>query len=88
MLQALRESGGTAVAVSEEELLDGMAELAEREGCFACPEGGATVAALRRLVTSKEVGSGDRVVIFDTASGLKYLEAWALARARRARAEA
>jgi len=88
MLEALRESGGTAVAVSEEELLDGMAELAEREGCFACPEGGATVAALRRLVTSGEVAAGDRVVIFDTASGLKYLEAWAMARARRAKAEA
>jgi threonine synthase len=88
MLEALRESGGTAVAVSEEELLDGMAELAEREGCFACPEGGATVAALRRLVTSGEVAAGDRVVIFDTASGLKYLEAWAMARERKARAGA
>jgi threonine synthase len=88
MLQALRDSGGTAVAVSEEELLDGMAELAEREGCFACPEGGATVAGLRRLVTSGEVAAGDRVVIFDTASGLKYLEAWAMARERRMKAGA
>ncbi|MEO5878789.1 MAG: threonine synthase, partial [Candidatus Eisenbacteria bacterium] len=49
ILRALRESGGTAVAVSEEGMLDGMSELAEREGCFACPEGGATLAALRQL---------------------------------------
>ncbi|HEY3216426.1 MAG TPA: threonine synthase [Candidatus Eisenbacteria bacterium] len=83
ILKAVHESGGTAVEVSEEELLDGMSELAEREGCFACPEGGATVAALRQLRASGEVRAGQRVVLFNTGSGLKYLEAWAEVRRRR-----
>ena len=47
ILSALRETGGTAIAVSEEEILDAMVELAECEGCFACPEGGATLAVPR-----------------------------------------
>jgi threonine synthase len=84
ILRALRDSGGTAVAVSEDDLLDGMAELAEREGCFACPEGGATIAALRALRTSGWIDPRERVVVFNTGSGLKYLEAWRLAAARRA----
>jgi threonine synthase len=83
MLQAIRETGGTAIAVSEEDLLDGMVELAEAEGCFACPEGGATLAALRRLKASGEVGATDRVVLYNTGSGLKYAEAWRAALARR-----
>src|SRR5262245_36272014 len=52
ILRAIRESGGTAVTVAEDDLLDGMAELAAVAGCFACPEGGATMAALRRLRAS------------------------------------
>ncbi len=83
ILRAVRESGGTAVAVSEDEMLDAMSELAEREGCFACPEGGATLAALRRLRASGEIEAGERVAIFNTGSGLKYPEAWRLALARR-----
>jgi ATPase subunit of ABC transporter with duplicated ATPase domains len=62
MLRSLRETGGTAVAVSDEDLLDGMRELAEREGCFACPEGGATLAALRRL---RDAGHPRRLVLAD-----------------------
>jgi threonine synthase len=88
ILRAIRETGGTAVAVSEEELLDGMLELAARAGCFACPEGGATLAALRRLRGSGEIGAEDRVVIYNTGSGLKYLEAWTAALARRPSAAA
>jgi threonine synthase len=83
ILDAVRSSGGTAVAVSEDDLLDGMNALAEGEGCFACPEGGATLAALRQLRSSGEVKSGERVVIYNTGSGLKYLEAWRLAARRR-----
>lgn len=83
ILRALRESAGTAVAVSEEEMLDGMGDLAEQEGCFACPESGATLAALRQLRGSGEVSGQERVVIFNTGSGLKYLEAWRLAARRR-----
>ncbi|HXJ67286.1 MAG TPA: threonine synthase, partial [Verrucomicrobiae bacterium] len=85
ILDAIRRSGGTAVAVSEESMLDAMLELASLEGCFACPEGGATLAALRQLVTSGEIAHDARVVIYDTGSGLKYPEAWRAALARRAR---
>jgi threonine synthase len=87
ILRAIHESGGTAVAVPEEDMLDGMLDLSA-EGCFACPEGGATVAALRMLVRSGEVARGARVVVYNTGSGLKYLEAWRMALARRAPAVA
>jgi threonine synthase len=60
-----------------------MNRLAELEGCFACPEGGATVAALHHLRASGEVAAEARVVVFNTGSGLKYPEAWRLALARR-----
>jgi threonine synthase len=83
ILRSIRESGGTAVAVGEEEMLRGMADLAREAGCFACPEGGATLAALRRLRASGGLASSARVVIFNTGTGLKYLEAWRLALARR-----
>jgi len=85
ILRAIRESGGTAVAVSEEDLLDGMVDLAERSGCFACPEGGATLAALRQLRASGEVRANERVVLYNTGSGLPYLEAWRAAMERRRR---
>ena len=83
ILDGVRSTGGTAVAVSEEEMLDAMLELSTQEGCFACPEGGATVAALRQLLSSGEVKRTDRVVIYDTGSGLKYPEAWRAALERR-----
>jgi threonine synthase len=83
ILRSIRESGGTAVAVGEDEMLRGMADLAREAGCFACPEGGATLAALRRLRATRGIGSAARVVIFNTGSGLKYLEAWRLALAHR-----
>lgn len=83
ILRAVRETNGTAIAVSEEDMLDGMNDLARAEGCFACPEGGATLAALRQLRRSGEIGGKERVVIYDTGSGLKYPEAWRLALARR-----
>jgi threonine synthase len=82
ILRAVRETGGTAVAVSEEEMLDAMAELTAREGCLACPEGGATLAALHQLRASGEIGRDARVVIYNTGSGLSYVEAWQAARAR------
>ncbi|MBI1797051.1 MAG: threonine synthase [Candidatus Eisenbacteria bacterium] len=84
ILEAIRGSGGTAVAVEEDELLEGMTDLAAHEGCFACPEGGATLAALRRLRARGDVSPRDRVVLFNTGSGLKYPEAWRMALARRA----
>jgi threonine synthase len=83
ILRSIRESGGAAVAVGEEEMLQGMADLAREAGCFACPEGGATLAALRRMRADGRIEGSARVVIFNTGSGLKYLEAWRAALARR-----
>ncbi len=82
ILEAVRATRGTAVAVSEEEMLDAMVELSASEGCFVCPEGGATLAALRQLLASGEVERSARVVLYDTGSGLKYPEAWRSAIAR------
>lgn len=87
ILRAIAESRGTAVAVSEEDMLDGMNELAVLEGVFVCPEGGATLAALTHLRRSGEVRADERIVLFDTGSGLKYLEAWRMALARRTAAQ-
>ncbi len=82
ILRAVRESQGTAIAVSEDAMLEGMLDLAA-EGCFACPEGGATLAALRTLRATGAVRQTDRVVIYNTGSGLKYPEAWREALTRR-----
>ena len=74
ILQAVRESGGTALAVSDEEIMDAVGQLAANEGIFACPEGAATLAALIRMVDGGEVDRGERVVLFNTGSGLKYTD--------------
>ena len=76
MLQAIRESAGCAIAVTDEELLDGGIELASEEGIFAAPEGGACVAAARALVNSGFLKPADRTVLYNTGSGLKYLESY------------
>ncbi len=76
ILRAIRESGGTAISVSDEEMLDAGVLLAEKEGIFAAPEGGACIAAFRRLVQSGFLKPEEQVVIYNTGSGLKYLEAY------------
>ena len=77
VLQAVRESGGTALSIEDEEMLDAGVLLAEQEGIFAAPEGGACVAAVRHLLASGFLKSDERIVIYNTGSGLKYLEAYA-----------
>lgn len=72
ILQAVRKSCGTAVSVSEEALLAGQAGLARVEGVLACPEGGATLAALRALVRQGWIHPKDRVVLFNTGTGISY----------------
>jgi threonine synthase len=72
ILQALRESGGAAVSVSDEEMAKGQLDLARGEGVFACPEGGATLAAARKLAATGFIGPSDVVVLFNTGTGLKY----------------
>ncbi len=87
ILDAIRSTHGTAVAVSEEDMLDAMVELSASEGCLVCPEGAATLAALRQLRTSGEIAADTRVVLYDTGSGLKYPEVWRAALARRQSAQ-
>ena len=77
MLDILRKSGGTAVAVSDEDLVKDAVEIGSLEGIFAAPEGGACLTALKFLLESGEVKSDERIVIFNTGSGIKYLEAFA-----------
>src|SRR5216683_1082646 len=74
VLRALHETGGTAVAVSEAEIAEGMRVAGEREGMLVCPEGGAALAAVARLRRDGWIRAGERVVVFNTGSGLKYAE--------------
>ncbi len=76
MLDAIRKSGGTAIAVSDEELMDASLELGVDEGIFAAPEGGACVAALKKLLANGFLKSEERIVLYNTGAGLKYLEAF------------
>jgi threonine synthase len=74
ILDAVRESGGTAVAVSDDEILSAMSEMARLEGIFAAPEGAATLAGYRKLVASGRLDPAESVVLFQTGSGLKTHE--------------
>ena len=76
ILDAVRKSGGCAIAVSDDELIDAGIELATAEGMFVAPEGSACVAALRKLLASGFLKANERIVIYNTGSGLKYLEAY------------
>jgi threonine synthase len=76
ILDALRESGGAAVAVTDEELLDATFEIGSSEGLFVAPEGGACLPALRKLLERGEIQRGERVVLFNTGAGVKYIESY------------
>src|SRR6478672_4289937 len=72
VLQAVRESGGTAIAVSDEAILDEVTTLASREGAWVCPEGAACFVAARQLRESGWIGRDEEVVVLNTGTGLKY----------------
>jgi len=76
ILDALRDSGGTAIAVTDEELIAATREIGAAEGIFCAPEGAACLPALRKLSESGEVKASDRVVLFNTGAGVKYLESF------------
>ncbi len=76
ILQAVRQSGGTAIAVSDDEMLDAGVQLASCEGIYAAPEGAACVAAAQKLLASGFLKPSDRIVLYNTGSGLKYPEAY------------
>ena len=72
MLRALRDSGGTAVAVEDREMMAMARRAGAREGIDACPEGGAALAALRHLKEAGRIDPGESIVAFNTGTGLKY----------------
>ena len=74
ILRAIRESEGTAIAVRDQDMIDGMLELGSTEGISAAPEGGATLAAVRRLIAAGMIQRSESVVLFNTGGALKYLE--------------
>jgi threonine synthase len=74
ILKILRESNGTAVAVSDDEMRSAALEMAESEGLFPAPEGGATWAAVKKLLPAGKISRDERVVLFDTGTGYKYVE--------------
>jgi threonine synthase len=74
ILDAIRASGGTALAVTDEELIAATREIGAAEGVFCAPEGAACLPALRKLLADGMVKPDDCVVLFNTGSGVKYLE--------------
>jgi threonine synthase len=76
ILSMLRQTKGTALTVTDEEMLHAGRELASLEGIFAAPEGAATVIAARKLAASGWIKPEERVVLFNTGTGYKYAEAW------------
>ena len=76
ILRALRESNGTAVAVPDGEMVDAANLMGRTQGIFACPEGGATMAAFQHLQSQGWIGDDETVVLFNTGSGLKYAHLW------------
>ena len=74
MLSAIRETGGTALAVADHDMIDAMYELATAEGIFACPEGAATLVGYKRLLDEGFLSRDETVVLFNTGSGYKYLQ--------------
>jgi threonine synthase len=69
ILRDIRESNGTAVSVSDQEIIFWQKHLAQQEGIFSCPEGAATVAGLVRLIEQNLIDPDERIVIFNTGSG-------------------
>src|SRR5436309_4832012 len=83
ILDILKKSGGTAIAVSDEQILDAVREWASKEGVFAAPEGAASLAAYQVLLERQFLKSSDTVVLFNTGSGLKYIDVVAKALERK-----
>ena len=74
ILQAIRDSGGTALAVSDRDMIADMMAIGSQEGISAAPEGGAALSAIRRLVAAERIRPDESVVLFNTGGALKYLD--------------
>ncbi len=76
MLRIVRESKGGAIAIDDDEMIRTVREVGSKEGLFVAPESAACFAALRKLRASGKIDIGERVVIFNTGSGIKYLDSF------------
>ena len=76
ILDAIRASGGSAIAVTDAELIAAVGEIGAATGIFAAPEGAACLPALRKMIDQGALNEGESVVMFNTGSGIKYLEAF------------
>ena len=74
MLKILRDSNGGAFAVDDQEMIRATRDVGSTEGLFVSPEGAACFAALKLLRSAGKIPSGERIVIFNTGSGIKYLD--------------
>lgn len=74
ILDILKQSKGTAVAVTDEQIMEAVLEWAREEGILAAPEGAASLAAYKLLLEQKVLSPNDKVVLFNTGSGLKYMD--------------
>jgi threonine synthase len=74
VLRAARKSNGSCIAVSDDEIMDSVSQMAKTEGLFPCPEGAATLAALKRMISRGDVEKDESIVLFNTGSGLKYTD--------------
>jgi len=76
ILRTIRESRGTAVAVSDEDMMEAITQIGTTEGIFCCPEGAATLAAFKQLRSKRWIKDNETVVLFNTATGIKYAHLW------------
>ena len=72
IIRAIRESGGFAISVSDNEIMEARDRVASLDGCFLCPEGAATMSAYEQALTSKLITRDEKVILFNCATGLKY----------------
>jgi threonine synthase len=75
ILDVIYESGGSAVAVSDKEIIESSRELA-KQGFFVCPEGASTLAGLKLLIEDGEIDKDERVLLYNTGSGIKYTDVY------------
>lgn len=76
ILEAIRASHGTAIAIDDDEMLDATRKMGALTGIFAAPEGGACFAAQRRLLPQGWIAPDETVILFNTGTGLKYAHLW------------
>ena len=74
IIDAIKQSNGTAIKINDDEMLDGVKSLASKEGIFCAPEGGAIVSATQKLISKGFISSGEKVLLLNTGSAFKYLD--------------